>query len=256
MQECRRLTADEVLAMFDDYIKARAKKAESRYAYVSYLTASDYEQEARISVADAVVAYDPSITLPATYFIPRINWAICDAVRRSGWVSRKEAKDCQNAGISPRNLTAFSAINSAKERAYSSNGHSAHHKSTEDIRDSANLFSIINPACHAEPEHHDGAEAELIAMIRASGGSVSPSESRLIRWYFVRCLSLKQIAARLGVSESRTSQRFTVLLDRLRSEMKHHEYFHLAEQAQTEAGDIDVRRTRPRSIRVPKSAIR
>ncbi len=196
------LTAADALKVCQKMIDCAAAKL-AWQARVNGLDVDDLKQAARLRVVADAAGYDPEKGKPSTYFGRRIFGAMMDTIRDASFATRLAAK-------SGEPLVKIEPLATVNARLFADHSHGDRMAA----KNSGESFRIDPP--HHDSEPADDTEAELLAMIRRRGVRLHKSEARLIRWHYGRGLTQKAISERLGVHESRISQRLKAIIDHLR----------------------------------------
>ncbi len=193
------MTAEEVLRVMETGIRLNARRL-ARRCPQSSLTADDLEQEARVAVLKAMPQYDPTRAKVVTYFPKRVYGAMLDALRDESFAPRLAVQ----RGEPLVKVVTFTAFNRCAYR-------------TQDGEDPKGYGVYrIDPA-HHDPEPADCTRVEFAALCRRLFDGLTAAERRVLVLYYCDGLTMKQIAGRLGVSESRVSQIHSAVLGRCRA---------------------------------------
>ncbi|NLI89189.1 MAG: FliA/WhiG family RNA polymerase sigma factor [Epulopiscium sp.] len=183
---------------------------------------------------DAIDKFDPDREVKfETYASLRIRGSIIDHIRKMDWVPRslrKQEKDLREAYTELENTLGRPATD---EEMINHLGISPEefHKISKD----ANIASLTSLEYHMEqgrnaeisdtnpnqlgsPEAHME-ELETERMLAAAIGQLTDRERKIITLYYYEELTLKEISAIMGVSESRISQIHTKAISRLKEKM-------------------------------------
>jgi RNA polymerase sigma factor for flagellar operon FliA len=194
------MTGEEAVTACERFIRRHAELTARRHPQ-SPLDADDLAQEARAAVLRAAANYDPAIGKPCTYFTPRIRGAVLDAMRVASFAPRLDVQ----RGLPLAKMETFTTLN--RRQFLCRRGADVTH-----TRNAADAYRI-DPV-HRDPEPTDGVEAEFLSVCKRLFGALAAAERRLMAWYYVDEVGMREIAVRLGVSESRVSQMHRAVLDR------------------------------------------
>lgn len=244
----------EVLSLWNDY-KANptpefrnkivlsyawlVKSIARRTACISgnYVDAEDLMSYGMLGLIKAVEKFDTengaSFETFATY---RIRGEIIDYMRRNDWVPRgirKRAQEVEKAEIELKNK--YNREPSEEELAEKLGVSKCEVTDTlsqierfnvisfeEIVKDAVNIESGISPVETPEGSLQEG---ELVKMLSGAIDSLSEREKLVISLYYYEELTLKEISAVMGVSESRVSQIHTKAVKNLKKSM--HEYLNI-----------------------------
>lgn len=168
---------------------------------------------------DAVERFDPARGVKfETYAVPRIRGAIVDGLRALDWAPRtvrSRARDVEQAqatlaaqlGRMPTadEVSAQLRITDAELRRWQSSIAATTVAPLERLLDSGSEPRPIDGTGPDSPQTMVE-ESDLRERIRAEIGRLPPRERLVMAWYYDHGLTLAQIGAILGVTESRVSQ--------------------------------------------------
>lgn len=185
---CRSISDDEAVRLT---ARAVAYHAERLSQHDTSL-AEDLEQEGRMGAMEAARTFDPARGVRfVTYATPRVWGRMVDYLRDHDHLTRGQRDLAKADGEVPFMVVSLHT----------------HHP------DAGRLGVLRFDPPHHDPEPSDGAEAEFAAWVRRRfPGRLYPDQIRLLADYYVRDLRVWEIAAALGVSESRASQLMTATL--------------------------------------------
>lgn len=183
---------------------------------------------------DAIDKFDPDREVKfETYASLRIRGSIIDHIRKMDWVPRslrKQEKDLREAYTELEN-TLGRPVTDDEMIEHLEISHEEFHK----ISKEANIATLTSLEYHVEhgrnaeisdtnpnqlgsPEAHVE-ELETERMLAAAIGQLTDRERKIITLYYYEELTLKEISAIMGVSESRISQIHTKAIGRLKDKM-------------------------------------
>lgn len=216
------------------YVVGRLPQA--RFAGVDYQDLVGY---GIIGLMDAIEKYDPSKDVKfETYAILRIRGAILDSLRALDWAPRsvrQKARDLE-AAYAALELTLGRPAEDEEVAAYLGISVEALRKRQDEIamanclsldelvsvdQDSktATILDVLYDPASPDPELTY--EAHEMAEVLAKAIDTLPERERLvISLYYYNEMTIKEIAAILGVSDSRVSQLHTKALARLRGKLR------------------------------------
>jgi RNA polymerase sigma factor for flagellar operon FliA len=186
---------------------------------------------------DAIERYDPSRRVQFTSYAPtRIRGAISDSLREQDWVPRlvrSRAEKLSKAAAAFRNragceandeeLAAELGLSEAQAAAFIADGRARGVSSINDVnpetRDNwdGGVEYGANLAADADPA---GADAERRDWWRRMTEGMTRAERAIVVLYYRDDMTMKQVGAAIGVSESRVSQMMSNIIDRLRARAK------------------------------------
>ncbi|HEY4219775.1 MAG TPA: sigma-70 family RNA polymerase sigma factor [Myxococcota bacterium] len=187
-------------------VRAVAKKIARRLP--SAVDVEDLVGAGTLGLIDAANRFDPArpSTFPA-YAEIRIRGAILDHLRQSDWLPRAARQQSRRAEDAERRLGSPIAVPAASVR-------SVH--SVEDLReDGFEGFASEAPTANEHIER-----GERSARLGSALQKLTPRARLVLSLYYVEDLTLKQIGARFGITESRACQLHGNALDKLRGELK------------------------------------
>jgi RNA polymerase sigma factor FliA len=195
------VNTDEILAAVERQVRYHAKTL-ARRCVESGLDADDLAQEARAAVVASASGYDPDQTVPSTYFARRIRGAMLDAIRCASFAPRLTVERGEP-------LVKVERLNDLNYERWkqSSNG-----TGNTFARNSGESYRV-DPA-HHDPEPADDAEVEFMAVASRLCRGLSARERAVLRWYYCRGWTMKEIGNRLGLSEARVSLVHSELIGR------------------------------------------
>jgi RNA polymerase sigma factor FliA len=196
------VNTDEILHAVERQVRYHAKTL-ARRCVESGLDADDLAQEARAAVVASASGYDPEKTVPTTYFARRIRGAMLDAIRCASFAPRLAVQ----RGEPLVKVERFSDINASRWC-------ELHNGSEKTVTRNSGESYRVDPA-HHDPEPADDAEVEFIAVASRLCRGLSARERAILRWYYCRGLTMKQIGGRLGLSEARVSQIHTQIMAKM-----------------------------------------
>lgn len=177
-------TAREFLARVEPLVRELANKLARKCSPFGTVDADDLYQEGMVEAWRLAGSFDPSAASPDRFAYHRVRGAMLDHVRRLGPLTRYEWR--RRRALDPE-----FAVNSG-------------------------LAEYVEPAAHAfEPA--DEPAAELLAALRRVGVGLARGDREIILLRYVGDMTLKEIGARRGLSESRLSQCHARLIDKLRT---------------------------------------
>ncbi len=164
------------------------------------LDAEDLYQVGAMGAVQAAGTFDPAVGVRfATYAGPRVVGAMYDHVRDTSWASRADVAAAKAAGRELATMTSFSVLQARKTGAAMGMG----------LFKGRPSQSRLMPEEHDPVYHHpppDESEAELMAALRRLGVGVSERERAAVVLYFCHQMVQSEVAAALGVNDSRASQ--------------------------------------------------
>ncbi|MCR4438134.1 MAG: FliA/WhiG family RNA polymerase sigma factor [bacterium] len=207
----------------------------------SFVDRKELFQAGVVGLIQAIDQYDPSVgTKLESYAIPRIRGAILDSLREMDWAPRslrhkasliERAIDhlCAKLGRSPSEEEIAKELGVDLERYRTMLGEvsAAHLLSldhpfweTEEAEWVDEEVRLSDPAAHIDEQvDRQGLQERVVALLRAL-----PERERLIMvLYYYEELTFKEIAAILGVTESRVCQLHTQIVLSIRSQLRRDE---------------------------------
>ncbi len=189
-----------------------------------------------VGLRKAIGAFDPERNVKfETYASTRIRGAILDSLRRMDWVPRLVRSRTNKLARSRDELR------SELGRPPSTTELAAHMgvpqgKVTELARsaDSLNLLSLDH-CCYEDESGHELREADFLRdegapapdqeaqsedLRRILTNGLSDTERTVVVLYYYEEMTMKEIGATLGISESRVSQLHSAVMERLRTKMR------------------------------------
>jgi len=206
-------------------------------AVVSY---DDLVAHAIVGLIDAVEKFDPSRGIKfETYAVSRIRGAILDAVKSLDWIPRSVRASEQELRRVLVNLEAELGRPATDGEAAAAMGINVDQLSQilADVGQSAvlsleNLMAygeegaqLTGPSAQSNPEHDPVLAAELTErkrLLARAIESLPEREKLVISLYYQDGLTLKEIAAVLGVTESRACQLHSKAVVRLHGKLERH----------------------------------
>lgn len=190
------MTTDEILTAVEPVIRYHADRLVKRLSPDSGLDADDLCQEARAAVVLSAGGYDPERSNPRTYFARRIHGAMVDAVRDASFAPRLAVQRGEPLA-KVVSMTALNATRYDDDRWLTKGG----------------SYLRFDPP-HFDQEPADDAETEFLSVARRLCRGLSARERCVLRWYYCRGWTMRQIGERLGLSEARVSMVHSDLMDR------------------------------------------
>lgn len=198
-----RPTAEQAVAACDRMIRHHARKIAATH---SDLAADDLYQVGAAAVVEYVRGgrYDPARGKLVTALALRVRGEMLDEVRRVSPCSRLHARERKEAGLPASPVERFSEMDAGT--GLSQDHNYVARKGGPKLR--------FDPA-HHDPEPADDAETEFLAVCRVLFDGLGETERTLLRCYFVRGMTMKEVGERIGVTEGRVSQRLSAIIGRV-----------------------------------------
>lgn len=225
----------ELAANFTDLVKRVAARMSNSLPH--HVARADVMHYGMVGLMEALHRFDPSKGIQLqTFAVRRIRGAILDALRGLDWVSRGARRRsrvirqqeerlaqelgkmptrhqlCESTGISE---TEFFRSKSESARGYLSSIDEP--RANQDGNEEKVAQSISDDSVCVEEQ---GLNGYWRGPLRNSLAELSEREREIIRLYYFEGKNIREVGARLGVSEARISQLHTRSLNKLRERME------------------------------------
>jgi RNA polymerase sigma factor for flagellar operon FliA len=190
-----------------------------------------------LGLMDAIRKYDPNRNVLLKHYAGfRIRGAILDSLRRIDWIPRslrckgrrlahaisectgKLGRDPTETEIATELGTSLGQLHILKRDLCNTKIERIEPDGTDEGR--ANMSAQMSSASEEEDPYHQTLRAEMMLLIAKATDELSDRERQVLSLYHFEELSMKEIGAALGVSESRVSQLHTTALLRLRIRLR------------------------------------
>lgn len=182
-------TEDQVEQLVNDHFELAETLARNRFGKVSYygLCFDDWLSDAMLGLLEAAKKFDTSRNVRfQTFATFRINGAMIDGERNRDHLSRVERRKVKQG--------------------------------EQDDVSIASIFTTLPDHCARYEDVLSSPEPEIRHDDFGTGlkRCLTAEEVQIVRWYHFDDVTMKEIGKRLGLSESRMSQRLSHIRDRLR----------------------------------------